>query len=93
MSTVPYFLDALDTTPGQWPETPCKERPDLFVDSSRATPLKEQTEKARTYCARCPVREACADYAITNDFRDGIWGGLTVDERDLLARQATKTPE
>ncbi|MFI2434716.1 WhiB family transcriptional regulator [Streptomyces sp. NPDC018693] len=87
MSTVPHFLDALDTTPGQWPETPCKERPDLFVDSSRAIPLKPARDAAKERCARCPVREACADYAIDNGIRDGIYGGLTVDERDQRARQ------
>ncbi len=46
--------------------------PALLVDSSRTTPLKEQTDKAKAYCADCHVREACANYAITNDFRDGI---------------------
>ncbi|WP_373300779.1 WhiB family transcriptional regulator [Streptomyces chromofuscus] len=30
-----------------------------------------------------PAREACADYAIDNGLPDGIYGGLTVDERDL----------
>ncbi|MFF0092755.1 WhiB family transcriptional regulator [Streptomyces canus] len=84
MSTLPHFLNAVT---GPWPETPCKERPELFVDSSRTTPLKETTNAAKALCARCPVRQACTDYAIDNDYRDGIWGGLTVDERDQLARE------
>ncbi|MEU7323348.1 WhiB family transcriptional regulator [Streptomyces griseoviridis] len=83
MSTIPHFLDHVT---GAWPDTPCKERPELFVDSSRLTPLKENRNAAKTLCYRCPVREDCADYAIDNDFRDGIWGALTVDERDALAR-------
>ncbi|MFF4726404.1 WhiB family transcriptional regulator [Streptomyces mirabilis] len=83
MSTIPYFLDAVPT---HSPDTPCRERPDLFVDSSRTTPLKEKTTAAKALCARCPVRDACTDYAIANDYRDGIWGGLTVDERDQRAQ-------
>ncbi|MFJ5037995.1 WhiB family transcriptional regulator [Streptomyces parvulus] len=83
MSTLPHFLNGV---PGLWPETPCKDRPHLFVDSSRATPLRDQTDHAKALCAGCPVREACADYAIDNDFRDGIWGGLTVAERDKRHR-------
>lgn len=83
MTTLPHFLNDV---PGLWPDTPCKERPELFVDSSRTTPLKDTTTAAKALCARCPVRDACADYAINNDYRDGIWGGLTVDERAQRAQ-------
>ncbi|MFF9391995.1 WhiB family transcriptional regulator [Streptomyces griseoluteus] len=64
------------------PDTPCREQPDLLVDSSRTTPLKKKTTAAKALCARCPV-----SLAIASDYRDGIWGGLTVDERDQLARE------
>ncbi|MDQ1018828.1 WhiB family transcriptional regulator [Streptomyces afghaniensis] len=87
MSITPHFLDALDTAPGHWPETPCKSRPELFVDSSRVIPLKEDRDTAKALCALCPVRRACADYAIDNDIRDGIYGGLTVDERNQRAHE------
>ncbi|MFF9364485.1 WhiB family transcriptional regulator [Streptomyces griseoluteus] len=69
------------------PDTPCREQPDLLVDFSRTTPLKKKTTAAKALCTRCPVSDACTDYAIANDYRDGIWGGLTVDERDQLARE------
>ncbi|WP_328434533.1 WhiB family transcriptional regulator [Streptomyces sp. NBC_00425] len=82
MTSLPHFLDEV---PGPWPETPCKERPDYFIDSSRTTPTRDRVDQAKMLCAGCPVREACADYAIANGCRDGIWGGLTVDERDQLA--------
>ncbi|MFF5968187.1 WhiB family transcriptional regulator [Streptomyces collinus] len=81
---LPHFLNDI---PGSWPETPCKERPDLFVDSSRHTPLKDDLTTAKALCDRCPVREACADYAIDNGYRDGVWGGLTIAERDARARE------
>ncbi|WP_406351033.1 WhiB family transcriptional regulator [Streptomyces sp. NBC_01635] len=89
MSPLPHFLDAV---PGLWPEIPCRERPHLFVGSSRATPHEEDAAKAKALYAQCPVRGACAACAIRNDYRDGIWGGLTADERDQLARErATAT--
>ncbi|GHF35025.1 WhiB family transcriptional regulator [Streptomyces griseoluteus] len=53
-----------------------------------APPLKKKTTAAKALCARCPVSDACTAFAIGNDSRDGIWGGgLTVDERDQLARE------
>ncbi|MEU1853952.1 WhiB family transcriptional regulator [Streptomyces sp. NPDC019990] len=80
MISLPHFLDAQ-------PDTPCKQRPQLFVDSSRLIPLKPARDAAKALCAACNVRTACADYAIDNGLRDGIYGGLTVSERDQLARQ------
>lgn len=34
---------------------------------------------ARTLCARCPVRRACADAGAEEP--DGIWGGTAPEER------------
>ena len=36
----------------------------------------ESAEPARRVCARCPVRQPCLDYAISNRIVHGIWGGL-----------------
>ena len=41
----------------------------------------ETAGPARQVCARCPVRQACLDYAISNRITHGIWGGLTERER------------
>ena len=32
---------------------------------------------ARQVCARCPVRQPCLEYALSNRITHGIWGGLT----------------
>jgi WhiB family redox-sensing transcriptional regulator len=79
VSAIPHFLDHAT-------DTPCRQHPHLFVDSKRTTPLKDDTAAAKELCDRCPVRTQCLEYAIVNDFRDGIWGGLTAAERDDLAR-------
>jgi WhiB family redox-sensing transcriptional regulator len=44
----------------------------------------ESAEPARQVCARCPVRQPCLDYAITNRISHGIWGGLTERERRAI---------
>ena len=38
-------------------------------------------------CARCPVRTECLEYALGNQEKFGIWGGLSERERRQLRRQ------
>lgn len=90
MNAIPHFLDGL---PDTWPDTPCRESPHLFVDASRKTPLKHVVEDAKRLCDRCPVRDACRDYAIANDEQDGVWGGMTPDERAEYAHTGPPTTE
>ncbi len=44
----------------------------------------ESAEPARQVCARCPVRQPCLDYAVSNTITHGIWGGLAERERRAL---------
>ncbi|MXM66765.1 WhiB family transcriptional regulator [Streptomyces sp. HUCO-GS316] len=88
MSAVPHFLDGL---PDRHSQTPCREYPFLFVDASRRTPLKENVEEAKRLCATCPVKDACLTHAIANNEQDGVWGGLTPDER-LTHASTLETP-
>jgi hypothetical protein len=44
----------------------------------------ESAEPARQVCARCPVRQPCLDYAVTNQITHGIWSGLSERERRAL---------
>ncbi|MGJ5751555.1 transcription factor WhiB [Streptomyces puniciscabiei] len=37
--------------------------------------------EAKELCAACPVRRECLNYALENELKDGIWGGLTEAER------------
>ena len=39
---------------------------------------------ARRVCRSCPVVSECRDYAIEHGHWDGMWGGLTPDERAEL---------
>ena len=44
----------------------------------------ESAEPARRICVRCPVRQPCLDYAISNGIVHGIWGGLVERDRRTL---------
>ncbi len=46
------------------------------------------TREAKKICSQCPVRAECLEYALANDERFGIWGGLSERERRRLRRRA-----
>ena len=46
------------------------------------------TREAKRICAGCEVRAECLEYALANDERFGIWGGLSERERRRLRRAA-----
>ncbi|MXM65506.1 WhiB family transcriptional regulator [Streptomyces sp. HUCO-GS316] len=37
--------------------------------------------EAKRICAMCEMRSACLEYALENDERFGVWGGLSEKER------------
>ncbi|GAB2697186.1 WhiB family transcriptional regulator [Kitasatospora kifunensis] len=43
---------------------------------------------AKGVCRCCPVREACLRQAVVDGESDGIWGGFTPMERQVLRRQS-----
>lgn len=45
------------------------------------------TREAKRICESCEVRSECLDYALENDERFGIWGGLSERERRKLRRE------
>lgn len=46
------------------------------------------TRDAKKICVSCEVRAECLAYALENDERFGIWGGLSERERRKLKRRA-----
>jgi WhiB family transcriptional regulator, redox-sensing transcriptional regulator len=46
------------------------------------------TREAKKICASCEVRAQCLEYALQNDERFGIWGGLSERERRKLRKRA-----
>jgi WhiB family transcriptional regulator, redox-sensing transcriptional regulator len=46
------------------------------------------TRDAKRICSGCEVKAQCLDYALANDERFGIWGGLSERERRKLKKRA-----
>lgn len=55
-----------------------------FSDRSR------DVEWAKRFCAACPVRAECLEYALVESLEFGIFGGLTAGERQQAFRLATQ---
>ena len=91
LSLVPTFDDGPDPLPSAAPLTGlltagdeswrleglCAETdPEAFFPEKGGS-----TRDAKRVCAGCPVRMECLEYALGNDERFGIWGGLSERER------------
>lgn len=46
------------------------------------------TRDAKKVCSSCTVRADCLEYALKNDERFGIWGGMSERERRRLRKRA-----
>ncbi|AJT62458.1 hypothetical protein T261_0769 [Streptomyces lydicus] len=57
---------------------PAEDIDELFFHAARD---RAAIDEAKAICARCPVKKACFDYALDNEIRHGMWGGLTETER------------
>jgi WhiB family redox-sensing transcriptional regulator len=38
-------------------------------------------------CGRCPVQAECLEFALENNEKYGVWGGLSPNKRKLLRRE------
>jgi WhiB family redox-sensing transcriptional regulator len=70
---------------GDWQERAlCKETdPEAFFPEKGGS-----TAQAKQVCLACPVRSECLDYALRNNERFGIWGGLSERERRKIQRRS-----
>ena len=61
--------------------------PELFFPIGNTGPALIQTEEARAVCRRCEVIDDCLSWAMDSRQEDGVWGGLSADERRALRRR------
>ena len=58
------------------------------TDPEAFFPEKGQSPKdAKRVCLACEVRDECLQYALDNDERFGIWGGLSERQRRKLKKK------
>ena len=51
---------------------------------------EEDAQTARAICHTCPVEGDCLIFALDNDIRYGIWGGMSDTDRRALRRDERK---
>ncbi|GAB91066.1 putative WhiB family regulatory protein [Gordonia rhizosphera NBRC 16068] len=84
LSLVPNdFDDLFDTVEEQWQERAlCAQTdPEAFFPEKGGS-----TREAKRICQGCEVKAECLEFALHNDERFGIWGGLSERERRRLKR-------
>ena len=69
------------------------EDPELFFPIGTSGPALLQIAEAKAVCHRCPVSAECLRWALAMGMTDGIWGGLTEDERRALKRRSANVRE
>lgn len=81
---LPLFADDEDTGVLSWQERAlCAQTdPEAFFPEKGGS-----TREAKKVCSSCDVRAECLEYALANDERFGIWGGLSERERRKLKRR------
>lgn len=76
----------VDVELGLWrDQAACVGRGDLFF----ADHVRSTVKKAKQLCASCAVQQECLEYALRNN-DDGVWGGMTANERRKAKRIAKK---
>lgn len=66
-----------------WRHAACKDMDvNIFFPESKA---QNRYDEARKICATCPVIDECLDAAIIEGSWDGMYGGMTRDQRRGLA--------
>lgn len=77
------FDELFDNIEEQWQERAlCAQTdPEAFFPEKGGS-----TREAKRICQGCEVRDECLEYALANDERFGIWGGLSERERRRLKR-------
>lgn len=71
---------------------PCQQAPDLYFPEKSGTQKSgrldyadlTQAQLAKKNCVEgCPVMMECRAYALFHNETDGIWGGMTANERRI----------
>ena len=85
MGEVFPLIDGTGEGEGDWAERAlCAQTdPEAFFPEKGGS-----TREAKKVCLGCDVRAECLEYALANDERFGIWGGLSERERRRLKKSA-----
>lgn len=66
----------------------CRGRNDIDFFPEEA--FNTEAPKAVAVCQTCPVKEDCLEFAVENDVKYGIWGGMSYPQRKRYWRNSIK---
>ena len=93
-----YELPSLLFVDNDWYEhAQCKGQTDKFLFKRyrgiNGRALNQQVEEAKRVCIGCPVQMRCLRFAVKNNIKFGIWGGVDIEnlhnvkhKRPILAK-------
>jgi WhiB family transcriptional regulator, redox-sensing transcriptional regulator len=61
-----------------------------FFPDPNAIDYNKRVEIAKSICSNCPVSGKCLQYAIDLDIPEGIFGGMTYNERRKLVKKTMR---
>ena len=61
-------------------------------ENERGPAKADRDRRAKVICGACPVIESCRRHALAVREPYGVWGGLTVTERDAVLRGQERHP-
>lgn len=64
--------------------------PELWWPIGTTGPAVSQIQLAVTVCSRCEVRSDCLAYALDNSITEGVWGGLSEEDRRSHKRRTDR---
>lgn len=82
---------ALKIPAPDWSQAACfrAKDPDIFFDDD-AEQRDLTTPQVHAYCSRCPILQACLNWALDSNQKHGMWGDTTPRARDKLKRVVTR---
>ena len=66
--------------------------PDLFFPVSSSGKALDDVAQAKAICARCRVQRECLAFALATRQHNGVWGGLSEEERYSLEKARRSDP-
>lgn len=62
----------------------------FFQDTLRVESARQATTRALAICRACDVQVECLTYALNIDELDGVWGGMTTEQRRKILRSRAR---
>ena len=66
------------------------EDPEMFFPVGNTGPALLQIEDAKAVCRRCDAVDQCLQWALESGTEQGVYGGMSEDERRSLKRSAAR---